>query len=63
MGTCKDCEFWGRYRQSVCDAIEMDEPGHGFVHIEARMSDDSGLSVDLVTTPDFGCTLFQRKGE
>ena len=62
MDTCKNCKFWGRYRQGVCDAIELDEPGHGFVHIEVKVADDWGLVVDFVTTPDFGCTLFHAKG-
>ena len=58
--TCKNCLFWGSYREGECDRVGgtfSRNPAAGF-DIVARVLDDSGLSVGLVTGPDFGCVHF-----
>ena len=64
--TCKNCRFWGYYRKGECDRVGglfTENLLAGF-DVEARVWDDSGLSVSLVTGPDFGCVHFtaRRKG-
>mgnify|MGYP003418011275 FL=1 len=63
MGTCKNCYFWGRYMENVCDKIDLDDsPVTGNnASLQVDVSDDSGLFAKLVTGPDFGCTLFHDK--
>ena len=45
--TCKNCRFWGYYRKGECDRVGglfTENPLAGF-DVEARVWDDSGLSV------------------
>ena len=61
--TCKNCLVWGPYREGECDrvgGIFSQNPAAGF-DIVATVLDDSGLSVGLVTGPDFGCVHFFAK--
>ena len=60
MNICRNCEFWGRYRQNVCDAISLGE-ADAEPYIDVRVADDHGLDADFVTPPDFGCLLFHAK--
>lgn len=74
MNTCKNCAFWGAYRENVCDgergsvkstfsrahrALANTSPNGFAVHADA--SDDTGLDSALVTGPDFGCIHFENK--
>ena len=62
---CKNCHWWGRYIEGVCDRIDIDEntvaPNEASMQVD--VADDSGLFVKLVTGPEFGCTLFTNKAE
>lgn len=64
-GKCKDCLWWDS--DGACNGVDEDwkkgvlEPQTFSVLI--RASDDQGLSVTLVTGPDFGCVLFMAKEE
>ncbi len=60
--TCKHCKHWGASWEGVCDRIGLSEPSDkDKAKIIVRVSDDSGLSAKLVTSPDFGCALFAAK--
>ena len=57
---CRNCHYWGRYIEGVCDRIDIDEnavaPNEASMQID--VADDSGLFAKLVTGPEFGRTLF-----
>lgn len=62
---CKNCRFWGRYRKGECDREGgqfPDNPAAAFEAV-ARVLDDSGLTVSLVTGPEFGCVHFLTRGK
>lgn len=67
FGNCKNCAFW---RNGKCEAVDQqfawpgDEHGPvepGNFKIDVAVDDDSGLWVELVTGPDFGCTRFNQR--
>lgn len=60
---CKTCHYWGRYRESTCDIIGLNTvlPEPTGADIFVKVLDDSGLEADLVTGPNFGCTLWKEK--
>ncbi len=66
MIKCRDCKWWGAYRRNCCDfpdTIPGDKAfseGHG-ARINVEVWDDSGLTVDLETGPDFGCVNGEEK--
>lgn len=60
---CQNCRFWGHYRKGECDRVGglfSDDPGTSF-DVVARVLDDSGLSIGLVTGPRFGCLHFEAR--
>jgi hypothetical protein len=61
---CKNCWFWGRDYESVCDAPDWHESGDKIapnsMAVEIVVDDDSGLYFKFVTGPEFGCTLFKE---
>jgi hypothetical protein len=66
IDTCKTCKYWDDWldknsHHGECDRIEYINSGDA-IEDSAQMSvyvlDDSGLSVTLVTTADFGCSLW-----
>jgi len=63
IGFCKDCKFWGRYRDGSCDRGDyaQDAPGTEF-EFDYSVLDDSGLDIWIVTGPNFGCLHFENKG-
>ena len=73
--TCKNCAWWGRETDGVCDAPQSDlvktlRKVHGYPEtvygttepdgftIHATAADDTNLSAELVTGPEFGCVRF-----
>lgn len=71
MGKCKDCKYWEAiyscYQDTyhVCSALhwtQIPEDVKGSIAaLHVSVDDDTGLNVDLVTGPDFGCTRFEQK--
>ena len=64
MGTCKDCKYWGTYYERACDRVgdmHTERTPDSSFEIEATALDDSGLEVQLLTGPDFGCVQFVQK--
>ena len=61
--TCKNCKWWGRDWDGICDLIDWGDgrEDHDMASIKATSDDDSGLSVRLVTGPDFGCIKFESR--
>lgn len=59
---CKNCKFWGRYREGCCDRQgSIFENNLAGFEADARVLDDSGLDIFLRTGPEFGCVHFQNK--
>lgn len=63
MKTCKTCKFW----DGECNRVEFIHEGKGNksepLIIRVDVSDDTGLDVRMVTSPDFGCILHEPKPE
>lgn len=76
MGNCKDCLFWDKmWIQSdgaarclyVEDYKSYDENrdykiAEGDFAIDYGVSDDSGLWINMLTGPMFGCVKFRARG-
>lgn len=65
--TCKTCRWWDRYGSGECGRVDDTEEFSPVVTpmtftMAVSVSDDSGLSLKLVTGPDFGCLLHTPKG-
>ena len=61
MGRCKNCRWWGRDWEGVCDfvnTIMADEDTATMFVVEATAADDTGLEAVLKTGPEFGCIHF-----
>jgi hypothetical protein len=58
---CKDCAFW---RDGYCDKVNYNivtgEEKSSF-EIEFFTDDDSSLTIQLKTGPEFGCVKFEKK--
>jgi hypothetical protein len=63
MGCCKNCKWWDRTYDSVCDLVSYDTDGVGDAEsaFHVDVLDDSGLNVLFVTGPEFGCVRFDPK--
>lgn len=75
MGNCKNCKHWqlkeiGPYfgpktkaTYGACDGIDYgDKPANDTqAAIFADADDDSNLTAELITGPEFGCVLFCQK--
>ena len=68
METCKKCKFWGRGETAVIegakwgDCSELSKKGNEFANgygYIGRSYFDRGIE----THEDFGCILYQKKGE
>lgn len=64
MPQCKSCRHWDH--DGECNAANWGEdcpnPVVG-IFVQVRVSDDSGLSVRVITDSEFGCTLHTPKSE
>lgn len=74
MNRCKNCKFW---RNPIRDRYDPDPPRAPFKYcnksyfsekealfdIEVQADDDTGLSVRLITHPEFGCVEWEQKKE
>ena len=63
MNTCKTCYWWGRDYSGACTRVNSD---YGLNYktqfeIKATTDDDQGLTVLLITGPDFGCIHWRSK--
>ena len=68
MGFCIDCQFWDRWRERSDGAGECRSaleigPIYSVAANELScfvvVSDDSGLEVQILTGPQFGCVRFK----
>jgi hypothetical protein len=60
MGKCKNCKWWGKYQDRVCDMVDHDyNTDDTAFEIDVTADDDQGLSVALITGPEFGCIFFE----
>jgi hypothetical protein len=61
MDKCKNCEWWNRplTKNHSCDRINHD--GQHMFYIFASADDDSNLTANLITNPEFGCNQFKKK--
>jgi len=61
---CRDCYWWGRAWESVCDCIvENEESSQLKFYIKVLADDDQGLEATLVTGPNFGCKHWRGKND
>ena len=66
INTCRTCKYWDdnwdkNSHHGECGRIEYIYAGDAIedsAQMSVYVSDDSGLSVSLVTTADFGCPLW-----
>jgi hypothetical protein len=56
---CINCRYWAIDYYDDCDRIRCDTDD--IARIEAESDDDQGLVAGLRTSPNFGCTLFDKK--
>ena len=77
MGNCKDCEFWDRSwiqkdGAAVCFRVTANQSWNenrdysiapDDAVINYGVSDDSGLWIDLLVGPEFGCVMFEQRKE
>lgn len=68
MNTCKTCKYWGaghpsnKTTHNLCVLISTDGlHSKDAAFIDVYADDDSNLNVQLMTKPDFGCTLHSTK--
>src|SRR5687768_11575162 len=60
--TCKHCTHWQTRHYMFAPPITVcDNLGHDDFRIEATAADDTDLSAELITGPDFGCVKFTAK--
>jgi len=61
MGKCKDCKYWNvdLTEENSCDKVNHYR--NNFFTIKATADDDSGLTANLITSPEFGCNQFEAK--
>lgn len=55
--TCKNCKWWNR-PVTVKNSCDYDNV---ISQISVDVLDDSGLRVNFITSPDFGCNKFEKK--
>lgn len=66
MGTCKDCKFWSPEGlqnpedKGTCEKVCF-STGSKLFKISVKVDDDQGLDYNLITGPEFGCVLFEKK--
>ena len=64
METCKHCKYWYSTNKKIghCDRIDIEENDPKVKEDDALISifmdDNSGLTINLTTGCDFGCTKF-----
>jgi len=58
---CKTCKWW--LASGECDRVNSLPylPARQRFEIEAQADDDSGLTVRLLTGPEFGCVLHETR--
>lgn len=63
MEKCKTCVYWQKHINSkngncslMPDTIITDG-----AYIDVYVSDDSGLDIKFITSPEFGCSLHKAK--
>lgn len=68
MNACQNCRHWERPRpnapEGICTRVEWDgegDPPSG--RFFAYVSDRAEGIGNLITGPDFGCAMFERKGQ
>ncbi len=67
MSNCNTCKYWkpsylrkGKMCCDFLDTITAEKPPSN-VELEAWAHDDSGLMVELITGPEFGCVKHESK--
>ena len=69
MGNCKDCKYWETSLATNDHRCVYDGTGfHGNVKENGmaeyvEVSDSTGLHVEILTGPMFGCVNFQQQDE
>lgn len=59
MNTCNTCRFWQQDRERKNGEGTCFLPDWNTFRYEYSVQDDSGLSIEVVTAPSFGCILHQ----
>lgn len=62
MEKCKTCVYWmgnDTSNMAKCEMIDMWDGNPVIINVD--VSDDSGLNVSFLTSPEFGCSLHKAK--